>query len=163
MDRNDDGWEELKARRAAEAGRSGGYASFVQRLGAYIADQGILFVVTYALTYFLDFGGVETVSGEELTRNDTMGMIIALSLSWGYYALQESSAHQATFGKRMMGIVVTDMDGRRLSFGRATLRYFGKLLSGLIFLLGYLMAAFTPRKQALHDYIAGTLVVRRPD
>jgi uncharacterized RDD family membrane protein YckC len=59
-----------------------------------------------------------------------------------------------------LGIRVTDLDGGRISFGRATGRYFGKILSGLILGIGFLMAAFTERKQALHDLLAGTLVVR---
>jgi len=66
-------------------------------------------------------------------------------------------------GKRALGLVVTDLDGRRISFGRATGRYFGKVFSGMLFYVGFLMAAFTARKQALHDVLAGTLVVQRPE
>jgi Tfp pilus assembly major pilin PilA len=73
----------------------------------------------------------------------------------------ESSVQQATLGKMALGIRVTDGQGRRVSFGRATGRHFAKLLSGLILLIGYLMAGFTVRKQALHDMIAGCLVVNR--
>jgi len=83
---------------------------------------------------------------------------------WLYFSLQESSAQQATLGKRAVGIKVTDLEGSRISFGRATARYFSKFLSGLICAVGYVMAGFTQRKQALHDMIASTLVVRaRPD
>ena len=74
--------------------------------------------------------------------------------------LSESSARQATLGKMAFGIVVTDVHARRISFARATGRFFGKVLSNLTFCIGYLLAAFTDRKQALHDLIAGTLVVR---
>jgi uncharacterized RDD family membrane protein YckC len=72
----------------------------------------------------------------------------------------ESSPKQGTLGKMALGIVVTDMDSRRISFGRATGRYFAKILSGLILGIGFLMVAFTEKKQGLHDILAGTLVVK---
>ena len=78
-----------------------------------------------------------------------------------YYALMESSANQATVGKMALGIRVTDLAGNRLTFGRATARHFGKIISGLTLGIGYLMVAFTPSKQALHDIMAGCLVVNR--
>ena len=78
-----------------------------------------------------------------------------------YYPLMESSATQATLGKQMLGIVVTDESGHRISFGRALGRYLAKSLSLLTLLIGYLMAGFTSRKQALHDMAAGTLVIKR--
>lgn len=80
---------------------------------------------------------------------------------WLYFAVQESSWRQATIGKHVMGIKVTDMYGERLSFWRATGRHLGKILSSALFAIGYLMAGFTEKKQALHDIMAGTLVVRR--
>ncbi|MDX6593454.1 MAG: hypothetical protein QOJ13_2650 [Gaiellales bacterium] len=67
----------------------------------------------------------------------------------------------ATLGRRALGIKVTDVEGNRITFARATGRYFAKILSALTLLIGYIMAAFTARKQALHDLIAGTLVVNR--
>ena len=72
-----------------------------------------------------------------------------------------SSEKQATVGKMVLGMVVTDVNGGRISFGRATGRHFAKWLSALILGIGFLMAAFTERKQALHDMIADTLVVSR--
>jgi uncharacterized RDD family membrane protein YckC len=87
--------------------------------------------------------------------------VILLVLTWLYFAGLESSAWQATVGKRMTGLMVTDMAGRRLGFWRSTARYFAKILSAVPILIGYLLAAFTPQKQALHDMIAGTLVVKR--
>jgi len=81
---------------------------------------------------------------------------------WLYAALMESSARQATVGKMMIGVVVTDTDGNRLSFGRASARYFAKFVSGITLMIGFIMAAFTKRKQALHDIMAGTLVIRKP-
>ena len=85
---------------------------------------------------------------------------IGLLGSWIYEAAMESSSKQATLGKMALGLKVTDMEGRRISFARATGRHFAKLISGMILLIGYIMAGFTQRKQALHDMIAGTLVRR---
>jgi eukaryotic-like serine/threonine-protein kinase len=81
-------------------------------------------------------------------------------LGWCYDAGMESSSWQATLGKRVLGIVVTDHAGDRISFGRATGRHFAEFLSFILFGAGYLIQPFTEKRQALHDIIAGTLVVR---
>ena len=91
-----------------------------------------------------------------------LGWLAFMILQWLYFAGMESSARQATFGKSVMSLRVTDYDGQRISFGHATGRFFAKIISGLIPLaIGYIMAGFTERKQALHDLIAGTLVLKR--
>jgi uncharacterized RDD family membrane protein YckC len=87
-------------------------------------------------------------------------MIFGTVVKWLYFALQESSAAQATIGKRVMGLRVMNLEGRRIGFGQASGRFFGKIISGMILCIGYIMAGFTERKQALHDMIAGTLVVK---
>jgi uncharacterized RDD family membrane protein YckC len=94
-----------------------------------------------------------------------MGIIglLALILQWLYFALMESSKNQATLGKMIVGIIVTDLYGNRISFGKASGRFFGKILSGLILNIGYIIAAFTEKKQALHDMIAGCLVVNKAE
>lgn len=79
---------------------------------------------------------------------------------WLYFALLESGEKQATFGKRIMGIKVIGKDGGRIGFGRATGRFFAKMLSYIIVYIGFIMAGLTNRKRALHDYIAETYVVR---
>jgi len=81
--------------------------------------------------------------------------------SWLYHTAMESSRHQATLGKKALGIIVTDMNGNRISFARANARFFGKWVSGMIMNIGYLMAAFTEKKQALHDILASCLVVMK--
>jgi uncharacterized RDD family membrane protein YckC len=86
--------------------------------------------------------------------------LISLVGDWLYFSLMESSASQGTVGKIVCGLRVTDTQGRRISFGRATGRYFAKILSALILLIGYLMVGWTRQKRGLHDFIAGTLVVR---
>jgi uncharacterized RDD family membrane protein YckC len=80
--------------------------------------------------------------------------------SWLYEAFMESSSYQATLGKMILGMKVTDLSGNRISFGRATGRHFAKWISGMILCIGYIMVGFTERKQGLHDLLAGTLVRR---
>jgi len=88
-----------------------------------------------------------------------ISMLAVVIAGWLYFALMESSARGATLGKMALGLRVTTLGGDRIGFGRATGRYFGKILSS-IFLIGYIMAAFTAQKQALHDMMAGCLVIR---
>ena len=85
---------------------------------------------------------------------------IVFIIDWLYYAIMESRKG-ATFGKMALGITVLDMSGRPVSFGRATGRYFGKILSGIILGIGYIIAGFTQQKQALHDILAGCIVVNK--
>jgi uncharacterized RDD family membrane protein YckC len=87
--------------------------------------------------------------------------ILLLFGSWLYEAFMESSSYQATVGKMIFGMKVTDLNGNRISFERATGRHFAKWLSGVILGIGYIMVAFTERKQGLHDILAGTLVPRK--
>jgi len=87
------------------------------------------------------------------------GFFLGFVGTWLYEALMTASEKQATLGKLLMGIIVTDEAGNQLTFGRATGRHFAKYLSGLILFVGYIMVAFTDRKQGLHDMIAGTVVV----
>jgi len=89
-----------------------------------------------------------------------IGGTVGVLANWIYEAAMESSSKQATVGKMALGLKVTDLEGRRLSFARATGRHFAKYVSNLTLLIGYIMAGFTQRKQALHDIIAGTVVQR---
>lgn len=137
------------------------YAGFWLRAVAMLID-GLLFAFLFAgLSVILAMarGGMDALT-EGQGGSDAWMELLHTVLAWLYFAGQESSAEQATLGKRAVGIRVTDVDGGRISFARATGRYFAKILSILTLLVGYFMAAFTPRKQALHDMIAGTLVVK---
>lgn len=165
----DDGWEHLRARRGNEAGGLGGaprldlnYAGFLYRLVAFVIDQFLLGAASWLVGVLLGGGLAVSTSVDEPDALGDMFMVIGICLSWGWFALFESSPWQATPGKRVMGLAVTDLEGRRIGFGRASGRYFAKFLSGILLLAGYLMAAFTKRRQALHDMLAGTLVLRRP-
>ena len=91
----------------------------------------------------------------------TIWYILAVVIVWLYYTLMESSAYQGTVGKIFLGIKVTDLNGHKIGFGRATGRHFGKFVSGLILSVGFIMVAFTKRKQGLHDIMAGCLVLNR--
>ena len=80
---------------------------------------------------------------------------------WLYYAYFESSEWQGTVGKKVMNLVVTDLAGNRLTFGRASGRYFARFITKLIPLgIGFILAGITEKKQALHDMIASCLVLR---
>ena len=91
-----------------------------------------------------------------------VGMILGALLGWLYQAGMMSSARQATWGMRAVGVMVTDVRGDRLSFARATLRHVCKVPSYFIYGLGLLLQPFTKRRQALHDWLTGTVVLARP-
>lgn len=81
--------------------------------------------------------------------------------AWFYFAGFESSKWQATIGKKLLELKVVDLEGNRVSFARATGRYFGKLLSRITLMIGFLMIIWTKKKQALHDKLASTLVIHQ--
>jgi len=143
------------------------YAGFWKRFAAYFIDEIILsFVGIIILLVVASLVGVPLgISGVDEDYIAPLVMIyfgiIAFLLDWLYHTLLECSSRQATLGKMAMGIVVTDMEGRRISFGRANGRFWSKILSGLFFSIGYIMAGFTEKKQALHDLIAATYVINR--
>lgn len=121
------------------------YAGFWKRAAAAVIDGVILWAGAIVLFFI----------------NDSLFFLGAIIGGWLYFVLQESSEHQATLGKRALGIVVVDEHGERISFGRATGRFFAKWLSNVTFYVGYIIAGFTAKKQALHDLVASTLVVNR--
>lgn len=151
------------------------YAGFWLRLVAHLIDGLIIGMVVMALVVpialLTGLGGA--LRGFHPDREPDPAMIIAFISSiwvliligvlggWLYNAYCESSEWQATPGKKVLNLVVTDLNGNRISFGRASGRFFSKMISGLIpFGIGYIMAGFTERKQALHDMIASCLVLR---
>jgi len=137
------------------------YASFWSRFLASLLDDIIVYILAYmagAVAGFI-FGAIGVATTER--GFFALGFMVGGVVAWLYYALLESSPKQATLGKQALGIVVTDLRGDRISFGKATGRHFAQILSALLLFIGYLMVAFTEKKQALHDIIAGTLVVNR--
>jgi uncharacterized RDD family membrane protein YckC len=146
------------------------YAGFWKRFLAYILDQIIMSILAVVIILpFLAMVGISLWSQDFdpsagfiftlISMYFTMILLIIIG-EWLYYALMESMKG-ATLGKMALGIIVTDMQGNRISFGRATGRYFGKIISSLTLTIGYIMAGFTQQKQALHDMIAGCLVVNK--
>jgi len=142
-----------------------GYGGFWIRVIAAIIDFIILRVVVSPIK--LIFGGLGLagmMSGIHPIGLAILGggvtFIALLFASWLYEAFMESSSYQATLGKMICGMKVTDLEGNRISFERATGRHFAKWLSGIILCIGYIMVGFTERKQGLHDLLAGTLVRR---
>jgi uncharacterized RDD family membrane protein YckC len=131
------------------------YAGFWKRFAALIIDSIIITIVTYIIYLMIP----AMLSGGRPESEVFLGWIVWMIVNWLYEAVMESSSGQATLGKMALGIIVTDYEGKRISFGRATGRLFAKIISGLLLLIGYIMAGFTERKQALHDMIAETLVV----
>ena len=134
------------------------YAGFWTRFLALIIDS-VIVQICAGLVGFMA-GAIYGAGGGSAEGAGVLGFFIGLLGGWFYYALMESSSKQATLGKMAMEIYVTDLDGKRITFAKATGRYFAKILSGLFLLVGYIMAAFTDRKQALHDKLAGTLVLK---
>ncbi|MDP3028608.1 MAG: RDD family protein [Deltaproteobacteria bacterium] len=128
------------------------YAGFWKRLAAVFIDGLILSLLLVIPVEIL-----------EATYGIFVAGIASGLINYVYFALFESSSRQATLGKMALEIKVTDIYGSRIKFGRAILRNFGKIISILTLFIGYIMAAFTKKKQALHDMMAGCLVVNVND
>ncbi len=125
------------------------YAGFWTRFAASFID-GI--IITIPLQIFQYLSGLEDT--------DLFINLLNIVAYWLYSSLQESSESQATIGKKALGIKVVDNNGERISFGKATGRSFGKYISMFILFIGYIMAGFTEKKQALHDIMDNTLVIK---
>src|SRR3989338_6641318 len=125
------------------------YAGFWVRVAAYFVDFAIVTGICLVIAVGASFVGAVWIA-----------MLVLPLIQFLYWPVMESSARQATFGKSLCGIKVTDLEGRHLSFKSALLRNIAKILSAIPFCIGFLLAAFTARKQALHDMLAKTLVVR---
>jgi uncharacterized RDD family membrane protein YckC len=145
------------------------YAGFWLRFLAFIVDSLVLGIGMGPIIYKPMAANVGTNPGPQdflkFYRSGSPQLLALLALGqlihWLYFASFESSRWQATPGKKLLGLFVTDLAGQRISFARATGRNFGKLLSEFIFFAGYVMAGFTARKQALHDLVAGCLVLKK--
>lgn len=121
------------------------YGGFWERFAAALIDGLILMIPNFAFNLI----------------GEGIGGALSLVVGWLYSATQESGEAQATIGKKAMGLVVIDAQtGGRLTFAQATGRHFGKYISIIILAIGFIMQAFTERRQALHDIMANTLVVK---
>ena len=152
------GREEVKHDPASDA--TAGFAGFWRRAAALLIDKLLLGAINLSLCMLFLVVAGQGPDGENLRAIFPASAVFGFVFQWLYFTLTESSPLRATLGKAVIGIAVTDRQGRRISWLRANGRYWGKILSSLPFGFGWLMAGFTRRKQALHDFIAGTLVVR---
>lgn len=153
------------------------YAGFWLRFVAFLIDgviSGFLFLILLIPLFILTGAGAalgRISSGEDISDDVAafvgvgfvLGfLVITVGVRWLYYALSESSSWQGTLGKKMLNLTVTDMAGQPISFARASGRYFSKFITSLIPLaIGYILAGFTEKKQAIHDMIASCLVLRK--
>jgi uncharacterized RDD family membrane protein YckC len=133
------------------------HAGFWLRFAAYVIDAVAVYAAVFMIALILgvSFSFFDDSRDEQLSPLLVL-MYLPIIL---YFPLMESSAWQATLGKRAVNIKVTDTDGNRISFGKALGRFFAKILSAAILYIGFFMAGFTERKQALRDMVVGTLVV----
>ena len=152
------------------------YAGFWLRFVAYIIDDLIVgfmgFIISLPFIGGIIFSAINMENTEELTGSSFMGIagivgsvtglvLASIAAGWLYFALMESSKNQGTLGKMALSLKVTDLEGNPISFARATGRYFGKILSSMVMMIGYILAGLTEKKQALHDMLAGCLVIRQ--
>ena len=141
------------------------YGGFWKRFIAFMIDYiiTIVLIMLFAFVAGLIFAlqGVDVKDPQTQMRFDLIVQGSGIIIIWLYYALFEISSTQATLGKMFLGMKVTDLNGKKLSFFGATLRFFAKILSGALMLIGFIMIAFSKKKQGLHDIIASALVVNK--
>jgi uncharacterized RDD family membrane protein YckC len=144
------------------------YAGFWLRLAAYLIDNILLGAVLGNILLRPLMGKPGGIPADDpwFMFTNTSPQVTALMLlflmgNWVYFAVLESSPWRATLGKKALGLSVVDLAGNRISFARASGRFFAKIISSMTFLIGFVMAGFTARKQALHDMLAGCLVTRK--
>ncbi len=145
------------------------YAGFWRRFWGLVVDRCVLGIVLFPVGLVFGINLLWPVAEDgEMTAERFLAILFgSLSIwlirtfaEWVYFSSFQCSPRQATPGQMLLGIRVTGQDGRRIGFGRASGRYFASWLSAAILLIGFIMGAFTARKQTLHDLIAGTLVLR---
>ena len=166
------GWTDLI--RGNSYGRE--LARFWRRLAASLIDLLILILITGIAATYLGLGEgwrmlLMIIRRQEVMADDgsiitslipmpvgTFLLVVFILIPWIYFAVLESSKNQATLGKMACRVIVSDLHGKPLTFARATLRHFGKFISGILFFSGFLCIGYTRYHQGLHDVIAATLV-----
>ena len=142
------------------------YASFTARAMALVIDSSIvfammvvIFVPLYLVSILASLVLLPLLALLNLTIVPSLFLLWA-GMNWVYFATMESGERGATYGKRILGLRAVDEKGNKLTFGRASVRYFAKIVSAIPMFLGFFMAIVTQRKQALHDLIAETLIIK---
>ena len=145
------------------------YGGFWIRFVAALIDGFIVGIATFIITTvisLLGFGSAASMEDPDAMMA-TLGtalilqVIVILLISVLYYVIMESSSKQGTYGKILVGLKVVGLDGGQITFGKAFIRFLAKNFLSAILAIGFIMAAFTEKKQGLHDMIASTLVVTR--
>ena len=138
------------------------FGGFWIRVVAYLIDAIILGVANSILSsiFISSYSAFPDPNDPVVMAAAFSNSILGMAVGWLYFALMESSKRQATLGKMALNMRVTGLQGERISFLNATGRYFGKILSAIILLIGFIMVAFSDKKQGLHDRLAGTYVVK---
>lgn len=161
------------------------YSGFWRRFGAFMIDFVIVSAagMVVAVVVYLPFGAAPMIWGQGMGTGPGAGTggagpapgppaailsvasmlnwLLSTTIAWLYEALMTSSRHRATLGKMVFGVEVVRANGEALTFGRATGRHFAKWISYYLMLVGYIIAAFTLKKQGLHDFICDTVVVKK--
>jgi len=137
------------------------YAGFWLRLVAAAIDGALLLIAVWLLGLVFSVDITSPVHDGADFLSFRLFELAAIFSAWMYFAVMESATPQATVGKLFMGIYVTDIEGECLTFPQASMRYWAKYLSAFTFLIGFLIVAFTRRKQALHDKVVKSLVLKR--
>jgi uncharacterized RDD family membrane protein YckC len=138
----------------------GEHPGFWRRVVAHIIDSIVMNIASAMGGFVVGISMASLGIRDEFALQMTGGGV-GILVSWLYYASMESSASQGTLGKMALGIMVTDLNGERISFGRASGRYFGQIVSALTLGIGFLMCAWTEKKQCLHDMMAGCLLHKK--
>lgn len=149
------------------------YGGFWIRFLAHLVDHIILGAVAAPLFFVMVLPTILRIAQQAdrdqepspeliITIVSSVFVYIALAFvgQWLYEALLTSSSWQGTIGKKILRLKVVDEAGNRIGFGRATGRFFAKILSSMFFCIGFIMIGFTERKTGLHDMLAGTRVLR---
>ena len=137
------------------------YASFWKRAAAYLVDCFIVTGVSYpiqiivTLIFVLLFGNSKAAT----LMQQLFSLLLSATMFVAYYVWTESTVWQATVGKRIFNLKVTDLNGQRLTFLRSLGRNAGKLLSGFLLGIGFLFCLWTEKKQCMHDLLADCLVI----
>ena len=128
------------------------YSGVTRRFAAYLIDVVVQLIIIGIAAFLLEMQSVVGLL--------TCGAIL-FAHAWLYFALMESSKYQATVGKLALGLKVVTVKGQRLSFLRASGRFFGKIFSRLFLGLGFVMMLFTKKRQCLHDKLVGAVVIKK--
>ena len=152
------------------------YAGFWLRFVAWLIDVILLGIIAWIIIapILAAIGFASNFSYSDFQNTEDVASLIAvvsamIGVSWAanevlkvlYHSFMESSKYQGSVGKMALGLIVTDLQGQKLDFGKAVIRNLCKIISNLTCAIGYIMAGFTEKQQALHDVIAGTLVVKK--